>query len=173
VGEQGGATLYEAPIAATASGDRYVLGVELDDTALGVRHERLGLGEAVGAGARQTWGITSTYFGFVGKLFSGRESLKENVGGPLMIAQQSKQAADRGGDVFWAFVAFLSVALAVFNILPIPALDGGHLVFLAYEAVARREPSLKVRIVVQQVGLFLILALMAFVIFNDVARWVG
>lgn len=173
VGRQGGATVYEAQIAATASGDRYVLGVGVDDTALGVRHERLGFGEGVAAGARQTWGITTTYFGFVGKLFTGRESLKENVGGPLMIAQQSKQAADRGGDVFWGFVAFLSVALAVFNILPIPALDGGHLVFLAYEAIARREPSLKVRIAVQQVGLFLILALMAFVIFNDVARWVG
>jgi regulator of sigma E protease len=173
VGRQGASAVYEAPVAATASGDRYVLGVELDDTALGVRYERFGLGEGLAAGARQTWGITSTYFGFVGKLFTGRESLKENVGGPLMIAQQSKQAADRGGDVFWAFVAFLSVALAVFNILPIPALDGGHLVFLAYEAVARREPSLKVRVVVQQVGLFLILALMAFVIFNDVSRWVG
>ena len=99
--------------------------------------------------------------------------MSENVGGPLMIAQQSKEAADRGGASFWNFVAFLSIALAVFNILPIPALDGGHLVFLVYEAVARREPPLKVRLVVQQIGFALILALMVFVIFNDARRWFG
>ena len=170
---QSGATVYEAPVAPAPSGDRFVLGVELDDAALGVRYERFGVGEGLAVGARQAYLTTATYVGFVGKLFSGRESVRENVGGPIMIAQQSKQAADRGGASFWSFVAILSVALAVFNILPIPALDGGHLVFLAYEAVARREPSLKVRIAVQQVGLFLILALMAFAIFNDVSRWVG
>ena len=173
VGTLGERTVYEAQVAPAASGERFVLGVELDDTALGVQYERYGLGEGLAAGARQTYVVTSTYASFVGKLFSGRESVRENVGGPIMIAQQSKQAADRGGDAFWGFVAILSVALAVFNILPIPALDGGHLVFLLYEAVARREPSLKVRIAVQQVGLFLILALMAFAIFNDVSRWVG
>ena len=110
---------------------------------------------------------------FMGKLFTGRESVRENVGGPIMIAQQSRQAAERGGASFWSFVAILSVALAVFNILPIPALDGGHLVFLLYEAVARREPSLKVRMVVQQIGFVLILALMVFAVFNDVSRWIG
>ena len=170
---RGGATVYEALVAPAPSGERYVLGVELDDTALGVRYERFGLGEGLAAGARQAYVTTATYAGFVGKLFSGRESVRENVGGPIMIAQQSKQAADRGGASFWSFVAILSVALAVFNILPIPALDGGHLVFLAYEAVVRREPSLKVRMVVQQIGLFLILALMVFAIFNDVSRWIG
>ena len=116
--------------------------------------------------------MTAT-FGFIGKLVTGRESVRDNVGGPLMIAKQSKEAADRGLRVFWEFVAYLSIALAVFNILPIPALDGGHLVFLAYEAVVRREPSLKVRLVVQQLGVALILALMVFVIFNDAVRWFG
>ena len=173
VGTAGGAAVYEALVAPAATGERYVLGVELDAEALGVEYETYGLGEALAAGARQTWAVTSTYAGFVGKLFAGKESVRENVGGPIMIAQQSKQAADRGGDAFWGFVAILSVALAVFNILPIPALDGGHLVFLLYEAVARREPSLRVRMVVQQVGLVLILAFMAFAIFNDVSRWVG
>ncbi len=173
VAQADGQAVYEALIAPRASGERFILGVLPDDTALGVRYERFGLGEGIAAGYRQAVSTTSTYVGFVGKLFTGKESVRENVGGPIMIAQQSKQAADRGGASFWSFVAILSVALAVFNILPIPALDGGHLVFLAYEAVARREPSLKVRIIVQQVGLFLILALMAFAIFNDVSRWIG
>ena len=72
---------------------------------------------------------------------------------------------------FWQIVAFLSVALAVMNILPIPALDGGHLVFLVYEGITRREPSVRVRMVAQQVGFVLLLALMVFVIFNDIARF--
>ena len=165
-----GAAIYEAEIAPRQSGDGFVLGVVRDQYALGTRTETLGLGASLQAGANQTTAIISTYVGFIGKLFTGQESFRENVGGPIEIAKQSKQQADRGGPDFWAFVAFLSIALAVFNILPIPALDGGHIMFLLYEAIARREPSLKVRMVVQQVGLALILALMVFVIFNDALR---
>lgn len=168
-----GADTLAANIAPERAGGRYVMGIALDDRTLGVETEQLGLGAAIAHGANRTVATTAMYFGFVGKLFSGRESVRESLGGPLVIAQESKRAADRGAQSFWTFVAFLSIALAVFNILPIPALDGGHLVFLAYEAVARREPSLKVRMVVQQVGMVLILALMAFVIFNDAVRLFG
>lgn len=168
-----GADTLAASVAPEAAGSRYVLGIALDNTTLGVETEQLGLGAAIADGANRTVATTATYFGFVGKLFAGRESVRESLGGPLVIARESKRAADRGGQSFWTFVAFLSIALAVFNILPIPALDGGHLVFLAYEAVTRREPSLKVRMVVQQVGMVLILALMAFVILNDAVRLFG
>ena len=170
---RGAATVYEATITPRASGDRYLLGVRDDPFALGQRVDQPGLGEALASGVEQTASITGATFAFIGKLVTGRESVRENVGGPLIIAKQSKEAADRGLRSFWEFVAYLSIALAVFNVLPIPALDGGHLVFLAYEAVARREPSLKVRLVVQQVGVALILALMVFVIFNDAVRWFG
>ena len=168
-----GAAIFEADIAPRANGDGYVLGVVNDLNAFGTVTETLGLGESLQAGADQTVTILNTYVGFIGKLFTGKESFKENVGGPIEIAKQSKQMADRGWPEFWGFVAFLSIALAVFNILPIPALDGGHIMFLLYEAIARREPSLKVRMVVQQVGLALILALMVFVIFNDTLRLLG
>ena len=168
-----GEAVYEADITPRESGGRYLLGITRDDTVIGRRFETLGVGESLQAGADQTVGVITSYVGFIGKLFSGQESFRENVGGPIVIAQQSKEMADRGGSEFWGFVAYLSVALAVFNILPIPALDGGHIVFLVYEAVARREPSLKVRMVVQQVGLALILAIMAFVIFNDALRLFG
>ena len=167
------ATIYEANVAPAASGERYQLGVVLDGAAVGQRIERQNLAQAVASGTRQATGLVTMTFGFIGKLATGREGFRENVGGPLMIAKTSKEAADRGIAVFWLFVAQLSIALAVFNILPIPALDGGHLVFLAYEAVARREPSLKVRMVVQQLGVALILMLMVFVIFNDAVRWFG
>ncbi|GAB5535627.1 MAG: RIP metalloprotease RseP [Rubricoccaceae bacterium] len=168
-----GAAIYEAEIAPRANGDGYVLGVVNDQNAFGTVTETLGFGASLQAGADQTATILNTYVGFIGKLFTGQESFKENVGGPIEIARQSKQMADRGWPEFWGFVAFLSIALAVFNILPIPALDGGHIMFLIYEAIARREPSLKVRMVVQQVGLALILALMVFVIFNDTLRLFG
>ena len=173
VERRGAATVYEAPVTPRLSGDRYMLGIGPDASSLGQRIDRVGAGEALVAGANRTASITGATFAFIGKLVTGRESVRENVGGPLIIAKQSKEAADRGLRSFWEFVAYLSIALAVFNVLPIPALDGGHLVFLAYEAVARREPSLKVRLVVQQVGVALILALMVFVIFNDAVRWFG
>ena len=170
---RGAATVYEAAVTPRSSGDRYLLGVVVDEAALGQRIDRVGVGAALAAGTQRTASITGATFAFIGKLVTGRESVRENVGGPLIIAKQSKEAADRGLAEFWNFVAYLSIALAVFNVLPIPALDGGHLVFLAYEAIARREPSLKVRMVVQQVGVALILALMVFVIFNDAVRWFG
>ncbi len=173
VERRGAASIYQAEIAPRASGDGYQLGVLRDATAIGQRTETLGLGASLASGVERTVGNVGATFAFIGKLVTGRESVRENVGGPLIIAKQSKEAADLGPQVFLGFVAYLSIALAVFNILPIPALDGGHLVFLAYEAVVRREPSLKVRLVVQQVGVALILALMVFVIFNDAVRWFG
>ena len=87
-----------------------------------------------------------------------------------MVAKITGQAAQRGGEAFWTIVALLSITLAIVNILPIPALDGGHLVFLLYEGITRREPSLKVRMVTQQVGMVLLLTLMAFLVFNDILR---
>lgn len=162
-----------AAITPRESDGRYLLGIALDATTLGVKTESLGAGAAIAAGLDRTVATTATYFGFVGKLVTGRESVRESMGGPLVIARESARAAEQGAKSFWTFLAFLSIALAVFNILPIPVLDGGHLVFLAYEGITRREAPLKVRIVVQQVGMVLILALMAFVILNDAVRLFG
>jgi len=105
------------------------------------------------------------------RLFSGDISVKENLGGPIAIANMTKQATETSGWIgFWCITALLSITLAIMNILPIPALDGGHLVFLIYEGVTRKEPSEKVKIVAQNIGFFIILALMVFVVFNDVIK---
>ncbi len=173
VERRGVATIYAATVAPRPSGDSYLLGVTNAPNSLGAAMQPLGLGASIATGAETTVTMTTAYFNFFGLLVTGRENVRESVGGPLMIAKQSKEAADRGAREFWHFVAFLSVALAVFNILPIPALDGGQLVFLIYEGVVRREAPLKVRLVVQQVGVALILMLMVFVIFNDAVRWFG
>ena len=155
------------------SGENYIVGVVSGADVLGSKVRDLGLVESASLGFTQTKDMLGLYFGIIGKLVTGRESFRENVGGPVMIAKQTKEAADVGAFAFWGLVAMLSIALAVFNILPIPVLDGGHLVFLLYEAVVRREPSLAFRIRVQQIGMVAILALMVFVIFNDAIRIFG
>jgi regulator of sigma E protease len=126
--------------------------------------------ESITIGWNETVNQVGMFFGIFGKIFAGVLSFKDTIGGPLQIMQIAGQVAQRG---FWAFinlVAGLSVSIAVINILPIPALDGGHLVFISVEAVLRREVSVKVKMAVQQVGMFLLLGLMAFVIFNDVMK---
>ena len=104
------------------------------------------------------------------KLVSGGENVRDSVGGPVMIGKITKEALDRGWEPFWFLVAMLSITLAIINILPIPALDGGHLVFLIYEGIARKEPPLKFRMAVQQIGMVLILGLMVFLIVNDILK---
>jgi len=127
-------------------------------------------GESVAIGWNETTNQVGMFFGIIGKIFSGVVSFKETIGGPLQIMQIAGQVAQRG---FWDFielVAKLSVSIAVLNILPIPALDGGHLVFIIIEAVLRREVSVKAKMAFQQVGMFLLLGLMAFVLYNDVMK---
>ena len=105
-------------------------------------------------------------------MISGDISVRQNLGGPIAIANITKEATDQNGwNGFWTITALLSITLAIMNILPIPALDGGHLVFLIYEGIARREPSEKVKIVAQNIGFVILLTLMVFVIFNDVLKY--
>jgi len=105
------------------------------------------------------------------KLFSGAISVRENLGGPVAIANIAEQATMQAGWLgFWNITALLSVTLAIMNILPIPALDGGHLMFLIYEGITRRRPSEKVRMALQQIGLIILVGLMILVTFNDILR---
>jgi len=166
--------IYRASVSPRGSPEgTFRLGVQADADALGVEYREYGVGEAIGAGLQDAWKHTAFYVQVIARLFTGKENVRDSVGGPLIIAKQTKEAADQGMGAFWFMVAMLSIALAVFNILPIPALDGGHLMFLLYEGITRREPSLKVRMAVQQVGMVILLAFMVLVIFNDAARWFG
>jgi regulator of sigma E protease len=107
----------------------------------------------------------------VGKIATGKTSVKESFGGPVAIAQLATQSADAGLLVFIWFMAQLSMSLAILNILPIPALDGGHLLMLAIEQVIGRELPHRVKIAIQQVGFILLLAFMAFIIYNDISKF--
>lgn len=118
-----------------------------------------------------------TFFGIIqglGKMFSGDISIRDNLGGPVAIATVTKEATDRGGWIgFWNITAFLSITLAIMNMLPIPALDGGHFMFLVYEGITRREPSAKVRMGLQQLGFILLIGLFILITFNDILRTFG
>lgn len=136
----------------------------------GIVRRDLNLGEAAVAGVTETWRYGSLVLTSLYRVFRGKDSVRQTMGGPIEIGRQTGRALQRGLGEFWRIVAFLSITLGIVNILPIPALDGGHLVFLLYEGITRREPSLKVRIALQNVGMFVLLAFMAFMIINDILR---
>lgn len=104
------------------------------------------------------------------QIFVGNLSFKETIGGPIMIMDMAGEQASRGFSSFLNFLALLSISLAFMNILPFPALDGGHIVFAVIEGVLRREVSVKIKMAFQQGGVILLLLFMAFVLFNDVTR---
>lgn len=129
-----------------------------------------GFFEAIQVGFRQMITYTKMFISSVAMMIKGEQSFKQSAGGPIMIAKMANQSAEMGYSSFFTFMATLSITLAVMNILPIPALDGGHLVFIIIEGILRREVSIKVKMAFQQSGVILLLLLMAFVFYNDLTR---
>lgn len=154
----------------TESGADSVIG--LIGVGMGFRTEKVGLGEAIVGGVGQTFAICGEMIIFLGKLVSGGVSIKM-VSGPVGIARIAGQVAQEGWYVLLNFMAVLSLNLAILNILPVPVLDGGHIVFLAIEKVRGRPLSLKQRAVAQQVGLVLLLLLIVTVTYHDILRFIG
>jgi regulator of sigma E protease len=137
-----------------------------------VSHRSVGVGEAVSDGWYATWATAGSIFDVLHKLVSGQVSAR-NVGGILTIADASGQSAKKGVEEFLLFLALFSVNLAVLNILPIPILDGGHLMFLLIEAVRGRPLSVEARIRFSHVGLLIVVALMIWANANDILRKLG
>ena len=94
-----------------------------------------------------------------------------NIGGPILIAQMAGEQAQEGLGSFLAFLAVLSINLGVLNLLPVPVLDGGHLLFFFVEAVIRKPVSVKYREMAQQVGICLLALLMVYAFYNDILRF--
>lgn len=105
------------------------------------------------------------------QLITGKRTFSESFGGPIKIAQIATQSAEIGITSFLVFMALLSMSLAIINIVPFPALDGGHLMLLLVEGVLRREIPHRVKLAIQQAGFILLLAFMAFVIYNDIVNF--
>ena len=129
-----------------------------------------GIFESVGIGFALSWRITTEVGKTIGMLFQGKESVKKGLAGPIQIAQLAGKFAREGFAELINFTALISLQLGLLNILPIPVLDGGHLVFLGLESIMRRPVSVRLRVVVQQIGMALLLALMVFIIINDIQK---
>jgi regulator of sigma E protease len=106
----------------------------------------------------------------IASIFAGSTPVKDALGGPIMIAQMAGQEAHRGFANLAMFTVMLSLELGIINLLPVPLLDGGHLLFFVFEGIKGKPLELRYREAMLQVGLFLLVALMAFVIFNDISR---
>jgi regulator of sigma E protease len=104
------------------------------------------------------------------KMVKGEVS-PSNLGGPILIAQMAGRQANEGVGSFLAFLAVLSVNLGVLNLLPIPVLDGGHILFFLIEGIIGRPVAVKHREVAQQIGIFLLMLLMVYAFYNDIARF--
>ena len=125
----------------------------------------LSFGEAFVTGAKDALGVIPNQIQGFGRIFKGHISAGNAVSGPVGLAQMFGKAWD--WERFWNLTGLLSMGLAFMNALPIPALDGGHVVVLLYEMITRRKPSEKFMERTQQVGTFILLTLMVLVLFND------
>ncbi len=164
--EERGTVMHEAIVVPVMNPKcDYVIGIGFPQTQI-----RYGPVKSAEIGLFDTWDNTKAIVISLWRIVAGKESVRDNLGGPVMVANVIGDAASSGIRPFWYIVAVLSITLAIVNILPIPVLDGGHLMFLFYELIVRREPPLKVRIFLQQAGMILLLVLMAFLITNDVIR---
>ena len=130
---------------------------------------RYGPLDAIAHGAKQTWDLCTFSLRMIGKMFSGEVSLK-NISGPVTIADYAGQSARLGPMAFISFIAFISISLGVMNLLPIPMLDGGHLLYYLAEILRGRPPSERFLEWSQRAGMFLLASLMVVALFNDFMR---
>ena len=124
---------------------------------------------AVGEAVSQTWDSTKFTLSMFMRMLTGEVSIK-NISGPINIAQYAESSASAGLDRFVHFLALVSISLGVINLIPIPILDGGQIVYQAIEGIKGSPLSLRSQIVGQQVGILALLLLMSFAFYNDIAR---
>ncbi len=152
-----------------AVGERFMIGIVKADELF---YTPTGLVGAFSAACSQTWMyISLTVLGFV-KLIQQVVPVSD-LGGPILIAQIAGKQMQAGWINFLFFMGLLSVNLGILNLLPIPVLDGGHLMFLSIEAIRRKPMGEKMQIFAQQVGIAFLGVAMIFVFYNDIARIFG
>jgi regulator of sigma E protease len=134
------------------------------------RYAAIGPVAALGYAADQTWDIVRQTGEVLGQLLVGQRSVKD-MGGPIQIAQSSGQMATLGPEALIAFAALISINLGFINLLPLPMLDGGHLLFYAYEAVRRKPATQQVQEWAFRFGFVAVVTLMIVVTFNDLGRF--
>ena len=166
---------YRTEVTPISSPVKNIFGEEVRETIIGISPSgkfitrAQGPLEALGDAVVQTWTISKMTVLSVVKLIQQKVPL-DTLGGPILIAQLAGQQAQEGWTNLLFFAALLSINLGILNLLPIPILDGGHLLFFGIEGVMRRPLSLKKRELAQQIGMAILILLMVFVFYNDILR---
>lgn len=170
-------TLVVTPVAASADGGRVGrIGVEVQGA--GISRDRVfvtldyGPLGSLRKALAETWAQSSMSVVMMGKMLTGTVSWR-NLSGPVTIADYAGQSARMGWLYYFQFLALVSVSLGVLNLLPIPILDGGHLLYYMAEFIRRKPLSQRTMEIGQQIGLALLLAMMAFAFFNDINRLIS
>jgi regulator of sigma E protease len=157
-----------AEIVDTITGARQQVGkVGIQVMADSIARTKISLGKAMVSGSRATWGMATSVTDVLLGLVKGQISPK-NLGGPIAIARTSVQAAKSGGEMLWSLIAFLSLNIAILNLVPIPVLDGGQILLVLAERVKGSAFSANAREGFAKVGVFAVLGLFLLVMFNDV-----
>ncbi|MFZ4700375.1 MAG: RIP metalloprotease RseP, partial [Candidatus Methylumidiphilus sp.] len=130
---------------------------------------RLGVFPAFVAAVGKTWDYSTMTLKMIGRMVIGKASV-DNLSGPISIAQYAGQSAGMGFVQFLKFLAFLSINLGVLNLLPIPVLDGGHLMFYFLEAVRGKPIPEGIQIMFQNLGIAILFSLMIFSFYLDIFR---
>ncbi|MDO9451715.1 MAG: RIP metalloprotease RseP [Stagnimonas sp.] len=177
--ERDGQVLSLKPLLATIEEDgkrmgRFGARIELPRAASTdlMAEDRLSPFAAVPAAIEQTWRMSALTLKMFGRMFTGDVSVK-NVSGPLQIAEAAGFTASIGVTAFLSFLALVSVSLGVLNLLPVPLLDGGHLVYYTVEIIKGSPLSEQVMAAGQRVGLTFLILLMGLAFYNDISRLVG
>jgi regulator of sigma E protease len=133
---------------------------------------RLGPVQGFGAAVKETWRLTGSTLGLLGRMIAGKASVK-NLSGPISIAQFANSSAAAGLSHFLFFLGAISLSLGILNLLPIPVLDGGHLLYYLIELVKGSPVSEQTQVAGQYFGLIALAGLMSLAFVNDILRLVG
>ncbi len=169
---------FEVAVTPETREGRTIFGEKVNGPKIGVVasneivHRKINPVAAIGRAAAETWRLIALTVLTVVKLVM-RVLPSDTLGGPILIAQMAGDQAKEGISPFAYFLGLLSVNLGILNLLPIPILDGGHLLFFSIEALRRKPLSPEARVMAQQVGLAVILMLTALVFYNDIARLIA
>jgi regulator of sigma E protease len=131
--------------------------------------QRYSFGESFGVALKRTWSMSALTVRMVGRMITGEVSAK-NISGPINIAQYAGYSASGGLASFLSFLAIVSISLGILNLLPIPMLDGGQVVYQVLEAFKGSPLSERAQLIGQQIGIVILVVLMSFAFYNDLAR---
>jgi regulator of sigma E protease len=149
-------------------GEKGVIGVLMSAYSPTIE-KRYGFFAAMGHSVEKMVDLVDLVFNAIRKMIVGKLSPK-SLSGPIEIANFSQKAMESGFSSFFLLIAFISLQLGLINLLPIPALDGGHLMIFSIESVIRRDFSPKVKNILMNIGFFILIALMVFIVLNDIAK---